>query len=348
MHQVFLGHFARYPLMTPQDCVKLAYQSTFGGGHLVGNPQDFLHRLQAELESCPSLPHQPLLEDIGGGYQRLYLSSKLCKAISPATISFLFSQGAKAEPEEKRAIEGAVDDLKSLTASGLAPFSSQALEAFLIGYKKNGYPALHHSSLYRDAYQPAYRVMDASLLRFLPLFQAIDDLLTQGRPTVVAIDGMAAAGKSTLASLLARRYDCPVIHMDDFFLPPALRTPERLATPGGNVHYERFQSQILESLGSGKPFRYEVFDCHTMSVTHEVSISPAPLTVIEGAYALHPALRAAYDLKVFYRVEPGEQLRRIAQRNGEGCVPAFRDKWIPLENTYALACKVRECCDLIL
>ena len=38
--------------------------------------------------------------------------------------------------------------------------------------------------------------------------------------------------------------------MDDFFLPPALRTPERRSEPGGNVHYERFLTEVLPNLRS--------------------------------------------------------------------------------------------------
>ena len=40
MHEEFQTvlreHLARYPLMEPQDCAKLAYQSTFGPAHAAG------------------------------------------------------------------------------------------------------------------------------------------------------------------------------------------------------------------------------------------------------------------------------------------------------------------------
>ncbi|MCL1877401.1 MAG: hypothetical protein FWF80_00945, partial [Defluviitaleaceae bacterium] len=62
---------------------------------------------------------------------------------------------------------------------------------------------------------------------------------------VIAIDGRSASGKTTLASELAAQTGASVIHMDDFFLPQDLRTEERLNTPGGNVHHERFASEVL-------------------------------------------------------------------------------------------------------
>ena len=82
----------------------------------------------------------------------------------------------------------------------------------------------------------------------------IDELLTQKDMVIVAIDGKCTSGKTTLASKLAQIYDCNVFHMDDFFLRPEQRTPERFAEVGGNVDYERFQEEVLLPLKTGKAF----------------------------------------------------------------------------------------------
>ena len=82
----------------------------------------------------------------------------------------------------------------------------------------------------------------------------IDELLTQKDMVIVAIDGKCTSGKTTLASQLAEVYDCNVFHMDDFFLRPEQRTPERFAEIGGNVDYERFREEVLLPLKSGKAF----------------------------------------------------------------------------------------------
>ncbi len=67
----------------------------------------------------------------------------------------------------------------------------------------------------------------------MELLQAIDERLPRQERLLLAIDGGSASGKTTLAALLAQRYGCPVFHMDDFFLRPEQRTPQRLAEPGG-------------------------------------------------------------------------------------------------------------------
>ena len=88
----------------------------------------------------------------------------------------------------------------------------------------------------------------------------IDELLTQKDMVIVAIAGKCTSGKTTLASKLAQIYDCNVFHMDDFFLRPEQRTPERFAEIGGNVDYERFREEVLLPLKSGKAVSYRHFD----------------------------------------------------------------------------------------
>ena len=178
--------------------------------------------------------------------------------------------------------------------------------------------------------------------------EVIRRILEEKGRAVVAVDGRCAAGKTTFAKELARRLDANLIAMDDFFLPPELRTEERLARPGGNVHYERFMREVLEPLTAGEAFSYGVFDCGVMRVTRENRVEPRPVTVVEGSYSMHPALRAAYDLGIFLTVESAEQRRRLLLREGEAGLRAFLEKWIPLEERYFAACAVEESCGLRL
>ncbi|MBE6753648.1 MAG: hypothetical protein E7559_04755 [Ruminococcaceae bacterium] len=164
----------------------------------------------------------------------------------------------------------------------------------------------------------------------------------------IAIDGRCASGKTTLANALSEALGGNLFHMDDFFLPKEMRTPERLSQPGGNVHYERFADEVLAGLASGKPFDYGVFDCSVMAVTRRVQVQPQCVNLIEGSYSTHPYFGKAYDLTVFLSVPPDEQERRIRLRGGDGAWAAFRDRWIPLEEKYFSACAVRERADIIL
>ena len=143
----------------------------------------------------------------------------------------------------------------------------------------------------------------------------VERLLAEGRCAFVAIDGPCASGKTVFAASLHERFGGNVLHMDDFFLRPEQRTPERFAEPGGNVDRERFEAEVLKPLAAGKAVRYRPWDCHTGDFATSRSVEPAALTVVEGSYSMHPALRGYYDLTMCLIVDPSERLRRLEARN---------------------------------
>ena len=180
----------------------------------------------------------------------------------------------------------------------------------------------------------------------MELLQAIDERLPRQERLLLAIDGGSASGKTTLAALLAQRYGCPVFHMDDFFLRPEQRTPQRLAEPGGNVDRERFFSEVLQPLRQGGPASYRRYDCQTGQLLPPVLRQAGQLNVIEGAYSMHPELSALYDLSVFLAVSPETQRRRILQREPAFKQQLFFRQWIPMENRYFQTFSIPKRCDL--
>ena len=177
---------------------------------------------------------------------------------------------------------------------------------------------------------------------------ALSPLAGGGGRVLAALDGPCASGKTTLAGQAARHLGCPLVHMDDFFLPPARKTPARLAQPGGNVDWERVRDQVLAPLSRGEPARFSPYRCHTGAYGPPVSLSPAPLVLVEGVYALHPALRGWYDRTVFLTCSPGEQRLRLLAREGPKRLPAFLERWIPLEEAYFQSTGLPGGCDLVL
>ena len=180
------------------------------------------------------------------------------------------------------------------------------------------------------------------------ILEAAQQLLQEKDHILIALEGRCASGKTTLASYLKETLSCELIHMDDFFLRPEQRTKERLATPGGNVDYERFIKEVMEPLQSHIDFSYRPYDCHTGSLKEPVRIAENPVTIIEGAYSCHPQLWEYYDLHVFLDVEKPIQRERILARNGSRGMENFILKWIPLEEAYFETYNIKEKCEMCL
>ncbi len=181
-----------------------------------------------------------------------------------------------------------------------------------------------------------------------PLLVRIDRLMAERERVLVAIDGGSASGKTTLGALLQSIYACPVFHMDDFFLRPEQRTPERFSEPGGNVDRERFLEEVLIPLREGRPVDYRRFDCATFTIAPPQRIEAGTLNIVEGAYSMHPDLAPYYDLTVFLAVSAEKQRERILKRNAPAQAELFFDRWIPFEQCYFAALNVPERCDLTI
>lgn len=348
---VLLQHHRRYPQMEVQDLVKLVFQNEFAGGHLIADEHASLARLAEEMRmSCggmPGISDQTTFEDIGNGLSRLNLAAIANSGVHLTTLNRFFVSTANSWHGSNAGLERKLRLLSDLCARGVLPYDPQEVAAYLAAYRDQGYQPVSHSEVYRSSYRPAYRVVLSLYREFFQLFCRLDALLASESVVNVAIDGHSGSGKSTLASLIGRVYDCNIFHMDDFFLPPVLRTEDRLAEPGGNVDYLRFRQEVIAGLQSGCRFTYQPYDCRLAALTEPVSVSPKQLNIIEGSYSMHPTCVGSYQLKVFLAVEPEEQLRRIRQRNGEAMLKRFRREWIPLENRYFRELDVAAQSDLV-
>ena len=182
---------------------------------------------------------------------------------------------------------------------------------------------------------------------FSPLFELLDKKLEDGR-VILAIDGRSAGGKTTLGAMLKNKYGCTVLHTDDFFLQPHQRTAERLSETGGNLDRERFLKEVLLPLSRNETFSYRRFDCATFTFEDPVIITPEKLTVIEGAYSMHPDLAPFYTASAFIDVSPDIQKERITKRNPPDSAKLFFTKWIPMENRYIEEMQIKQKCDITI
>lgn len=339
---------ARYPRCEVNDCIKALYQAAFGCGHFVENEETAREWLHAELAQAQE-NGAPLIEPIGDRYARVHLSAFCACGADENTLARLFVLTSHEAPDEARRafFHTGLDALVRMSEEGTLALDAQAVRERVAQYRAQGCPAQHHSQTLRDAYSPAYRVVRRDWAQLLPLMARIDALRQERGRVLVAIDGMSASGKSTLAQLLEAVYATKALHMDDFFLQPHQRTPERFAQPGGNVDYERFLAEVLAPLRAGQAFDYRAYDCGTQTIRPGERRDAPQVAIVEGAYSLHPALADAYDLRVMLRIDPKAQHERILRRNGEYMLGRFVNEWIPLEHRYFDATDITRRCDMI-
>lgn len=336
-------HYKKYPELQLQDIFKYIYQSSFGCEHMLSSYETAVDYIRKEYENA--VFSLQLSDKLDGEYSRVHFSV-LQQGLRAETFAKLFYLSAKKEANSKAELKKKIAAVKELVTDAILPFSAAELEKELERWHKNGYSAVHHSDAFRLAYKPSYRVIADEFVAFLPLFIELDKMLSEGS-VIVAVDGGCGSGKTTLGEMLKSVYDCTVLHMDDFFLRPEQRIPERYAEAGGNVDRERFLQEVLIPLSERKPVDYRRFNCATLEIEEAQKVYPEKLTVIEGTYSMHPYLAGYYDFSVFLDIDKELQKKRIEKRNSPEFASRFFNEWIPMENKYFSEMNVKNRCSIV-
>jgi len=347
MKDILAMHSHAHPSLQPQDAIKLCYQAAFGAEHLLINEEKARNYFDAEWESVSSADI-PLWEMISEGYGRINLAAWKHMYLPREWLFRMFVLTASEEAKNgMQALQTWLETVDRMASENQLPFTYEAWIRAKENYLKNGGGTVHHSEIYRQNEHPSYRVIDRRYIALIPLLQKLAKIAPQkGQTAVIAIDGQAASGKTTLAKQLSDILGAGVIHMDDFFLPPDLRTPDRLAQAGGNVHYERFAEQVIPHLRNNEAFTYPTFNCSKMCLDGKQTVIASPWRIAEGSYSHHPQLGHYMDLRIFCHVSSHEQLRRIRERNGKQMAAVFAERWIPMEELYFRTYAVREHADI--
>ena len=230
-------------------------------------------------------------------------------------------QGSVSNAEKKsrlsEELQGKLEQVKTLGIPGM--------EAWVQQWKEKGYPAVHHSRAYREAYHPHYRLLRK------------EQTETRGSrhkgPVIVGMDGRCGSGKTSLAELIAGIFPCNVVHTDDFYLPMEEREENWTEIPGGNMDFARLHSEILIPARSGDEVLYRPYCCQEGAYGEALRLAPCPLLVVEGSYSHYSLLAEAYDLKVFLTCSQEVQKRRLQEREGS-YFTMFEKRWIPMEENY--------------
>jgi uridine kinase len=336
-----------HPNMEAQDLVKYLYQACYGPGHLRSEKEVMERYLMEEYENTKA-KRVPLFEQVGNDFIRINMARWKREGYPLSWLFNMFYRTLDQEYGNDEAFKALTKEAKKAVKEGIFAFDLKDFEEYLKQYLEKEIHPVHHSETYRKRYSPSYRLVRSEYQALFPVLARIAK--RDQKNYVIAIDGPCTSGKSTLGELLSEVLAVDCIHMDDFFLPLNLRTSERMAEAGGNVHYERFIEEVLPNLKHNKDFTYRLFECgDIMDFAKEpIKVRGNDLHLIEGSYASHPKFGRYMDLFVYTDIDPKTQLERVMKRNGPKMYEKFRDLWIPLENKYFKTFNIKKKADIRL
>jgi len=161
----FGEHLAGHPLAGAEDLYKLLHQAVFGPGHAIPNREAaraFLGQELAGLEAPDE--SEPRCEPLGGDPPLVRVNLRPFAAAGGDPEALLDELVAEVNrPRGSAELMARVLDLavRYLRCAGRGELSPE-LERLGVELAARGYPAIHHSELYREVYRPAYRVIGAA------------------------------------------------------------------------------------------------------------------------------------------------------------------------------------------
>ena len=163
---LLISHYTAYPKLEVADIFKFIFQSAFGCEHLVSSEERALNYIIAELERIKDENSEPRVDALDGDYSRVYLSC-LNDEVTPDVLAKYFCLSAKTEPCGKERLLEKISVARELIEDGTIPLSLSDFDELHAKWREAGYPAIHHSESFREAYHPAYRVIANEYLKYI-------------------------------------------------------------------------------------------------------------------------------------------------------------------------------------
>ena len=156
--ELLINHYNTYPRLEVSDIFKFIFQSAFGCEHLVSSEERALSYIKDELSRISGEVSAPSIDPLDGDYSRVYLSC-LNDKVTPEVMAKYFCLSAKVEPDGRERLLKKIAVARELIADGIIPLSLSDFDDLHEKWRDAGYPAIHHSASFREAYHPAYRVI---------------------------------------------------------------------------------------------------------------------------------------------------------------------------------------------
>lgn len=164
--QILADHFRRYPRLQIVDLYKLLHQASMGSEHAVSDQAGVRAWLERELATMGPGPEDPLIEPIspGGEVVRVHLRPYMEAGHDPQLLLAAFLRTAQEFRGSTARLQSYWAVAEEMAAAGRVPLPPERLAEFLPPIAHQGFPAVHHSTVYAKLYRPAYRVVARAFL----------------------------------------------------------------------------------------------------------------------------------------------------------------------------------------
>ncbi len=156
---------ALHPSMECTDIIKQCYQAAKGAEHLLSDLAVARAYLQKEWDATPP-EERPLYEAISSRVCRVSIAAWKHYGRTADELFDLFAASATVPMGDDTLLETYLTQVREVLAIH-RPELLPSWEETLAAYKQAGMPAIHHSTSYRQAEKPAYRVVRRELLEDL-------------------------------------------------------------------------------------------------------------------------------------------------------------------------------------
>ncbi len=332
-----------------QDYLKLIYQSTFGGEHLIKNTQEVYNYLLTECNQMEeNVPfYEPLYEIISDKYVRVNLRPYIKGNFD---LNKLFSAFINQKSNESLvALEEKISIFIDLVLDKTIDIDINKLKEVLDNYRNDNYPVFHHSETYRKLYYPNYRVVPREFIsnemKNYQFNSFLKHIYQNNKKVLVAIEGKCTSGKTTICQNIDKDLPVTIIHADDFFLSDEKRKTHQGI--GENIDYENL-SVLLKELKEKDKVTYQKYDCTNKVYINETIEHVNNLIILEGVYSYNKYLKSFFDYLIYLDIDENEQLKRLKVRSSSEKLQKFLDVWVPLENEYYSLFPIVSFADLLI
>jgi hypothetical protein len=162
----FGAHLETHPLAGAEDLYKFLHQAVLGPGHAIPNREATAAWMEREIEGLgPPLEGELPCEALGGEppLVRVNLRPFVARGGDADFLLDAFVASANLERGSSRRMEVVLALAASYVQCAGRGELAPELKTVTAELAENGYPAIHHSQAYIEAYRPAYRVVDEAL-----------------------------------------------------------------------------------------------------------------------------------------------------------------------------------------